>query len=209
MEGKQYKTIYEKAEASFEERKSEFIGYLCPCETEQQALDFLEEIRQKHRKATHNCYAYLLRENNIARYSDDGEPSGTAGMPILEVLKKEGVTDICCVVTRYYGGILLGAGGLVRAYGKAVSLALEQAKPRIVTYAAKLELSLSYSLYGRIPGILASFGAITEREIFEEDVKVTVFVPIQNHQALKDALIDRCHGQIVIKDMQNSWADFS
>lgn len=107
-----------RCEARFIEKKSEFIGYLCPVQTEEQAVAFIEEIRAMHRKATHNCYAYILRENNAARHSDDGEPGGTAGVPIYEVLRKEGLTDVCCVVTRYFGGVLLGAGGLVRAYTK-------------------------------------------------------------------------------------------
>lgn len=107
----EYKTIARRCEARFIEKKSEFIGYLCPVQTEEQAVAFIEEIRAMHRKATHNCYAYILRENNAARHSDDGEPGGTAGVPIYEVLRKEGLTDVCCVVTRYFGGVLLGAGG--------------------------------------------------------------------------------------------------
>ena len=102
MHGKSesYKTIAERAQASFIEKKSEFIGNIAPCTTESEAISFVEEIRKQHRKATHNCYAYILRENNIGRHSDDGEPSGTAGAPMFEVLKKEGLTDVCCVVTR-------------------------------------------------------------------------------------------------------------
>ena len=97
----EYKTIARRCEARFIEKKSEFIGYLCPVQTEEQAVAFIEEIRAMHRKATHNCYAYILRENNAARHSDDGEPGGTAGVPIYEVLRKEGLTDGCGVVTRY------------------------------------------------------------------------------------------------------------
>ncbi|MDE6727785.1 MAG: YigZ family protein, partial [Oscillospiraceae bacterium] len=103
----EYRTIAERCEARFIEKKSEFIGYLAPVETEEQAVEFINEIRGMHRKATHNCYAYILRENSAARHSDDGEPSGTAGVPIYEVLRKEGLTDVACVVTRYFGGVLL------------------------------------------------------------------------------------------------------
>ncbi|MDE7230311.1 MAG: YigZ family protein, partial [Oscillospiraceae bacterium] len=99
----EYKTISERCEARFVEKKSEFIGYLAPVSTEDEAVAFINEIRAMHRKATHNCYAYILRENSIARHSDDGEPGGTAGVPIYEVLRKEGLTDIVCVVTRYFG----------------------------------------------------------------------------------------------------------
>ena len=124
----EYKTIARRCEARFIEKKSEFIGYLCPVQTEEQAVAFIEEIRAMHRKATHNCYAYILRENNAARHSDDGEPGGTAGVPIYEVLRKEGLTDVCCVVTRYFGGVLLGAGGLVRAYTKGAKDAVDADK---------------------------------------------------------------------------------
>lgn len=103
-----YKTIRNRTEASFTEKKSEFIGYISPAGTEEEAIGFINEIRAMHRKATHNCYAYILRNNNTGRHSDDGEPGGTAGMPIYDVLSKNGITDVVCVVTRYFGGILLG-----------------------------------------------------------------------------------------------------
>ena len=112
----EYKTIADRCEARFIEKKSEFIGYLAPVAAEDEAIAFINEIRAMHRKATHNCYAYILRENSTARHSDDGEPSGTAGVPIYEVLRKEELCNVACVVTRYFGGIMLGAGGLVRAY---------------------------------------------------------------------------------------------
>ena len=140
MHGKpeSYKTIAERAQASFIEKKSEFIGNIAPCTTESEAISFVEEIRKQHRKATHNCYAYILRENNIGRHSDDGEPSGTAGAPMFEVLKKEGLTDVCCVVTRYFGGVLLGAGGLVRAYSNGVTAAVGASRIKEMKSAAKL-----------------------------------------------------------------------
>ena len=108
---KGYSTINGRAEASFTERRSEFIGYIAHVETNDEAVDFIGEIRAMHRKATHNVYAYILRDGCTSRYSDDGEPQGTAGVPVLDVLMKEGLTDVCCVVTRYFGGILLGGGG--------------------------------------------------------------------------------------------------
>ena len=122
-----YLTVSEPAEASFIEKCSEFIGYISPVSTSEEAVDFINGIKARHRKAKHNVYAYILRQDNISRYSDDGEPQGTAGMPVLEVLRKRGLTDICVVVTRYFGGILLGGGGLVRAYSHAASLACDAA----------------------------------------------------------------------------------
>ena len=158
----EYKTIARRCEARFIEKKSEFIGYLCPVQTEEQAVAFIEEIRAMHRKATHNCYAYILRENNAARHSDDGEPGGTAGVPIYEVLRKEGLTDVCCVVTRYFGGVLLGAGGLVRAYTKGAKDAVDAAQIKCMAEAVKLAVTVDYGLYGRLAQVFADFDARVE-----------------------------------------------
>ena len=123
-----YKTLRAENSAEFVINKSRFIGYGCPCETEEEALAFLARIRQKHKDATHNCYAYIIGLNSgIMRYNDDGEPGGTAGMPIIEVMKARGVVNCAVVVTRYFGGILLGAGGLVRAYAQGSKAALDAA----------------------------------------------------------------------------------
>ena len=121
-----YTTVRREAHAGFEEKKSEFIGHVKPVSTEAEALAFLSEIRAKYPDATHNVYAYVLRENNTARYSDDREPQGTAGMPVLDVLRKSEIQDVIVVVTRYFGGTLLGTGGLVRAYTQAAKMALDE-----------------------------------------------------------------------------------
>ena len=123
-----YKTVKKGAYDEFVEKKSRFIGYVKPVTTEDEAIEFVNAVRKKHSDATHNCYAYIVRENNIMRYSDDGEPAGTAGMPILDVLRKEDLTDVCVVVTRYFGGTLLGTGGLVRAYTKGAQVGLDAAE---------------------------------------------------------------------------------
>ena len=159
----EYKTIARRCEARFIEKKSEFIGYLCPVQTEEQAVAFIEEIRAMHRKATHNCYAYILRENNAARHSDDGEPGGTAGVPIYEVLRKEGLTDVCCVVTRYFGGVLLGAGGLVRAYTKGAKDAVDAAQIKCMAEAVKLAVTVDYGLYGRLAQVFSIYARKTRR----------------------------------------------
>ena len=123
-----YRTLRQFASDEFIINKSRFIGYAAPCETEAEALAFLQSIRTKHKDATHNCYAYIIGQNaGIMRYSDDGEPGGTAGLPMMEVLKHQGVVNCCCVVTRYFGGVLLGAGGLVRAYTQGAVVALKAA----------------------------------------------------------------------------------
>ncbi len=205
----EYKTIAQRCEASFIEKKSEFIGYLCPVSTEEQAIAFIEEIRAMHRKATHNCYAYILRENNAARHSDDGEPGGTAGVPIYEVLRKEGLVDVCCVVTRYFGGILLGAGGLVRAYTKGAKDAVDAAKIKRMASAAELLVTVDYGLYGRLAQVFADFDARVTNEDFADNVRITLFIREENSQRLKDRLVDICNGSIIVEDVQIISYDFA
>lgn len=205
----EYKTISVRCEARFIEKKSEFIGYLCPVSTEDEAVAFINEIRATHRKATHNCYAYILRENSIARHSDDGEPSGTAGVPIYEVLRKEELTDIVCVVTRYFGGVLLGAGGLVRAYTRGAKDAVDCAEIKIMAMAAQVKISIDYSLFGRLPQILAEFGTKTESEEFGQNVEVTVWVREELADPLRDKLIDACNGKTDVEIIAKEWYNFA
>ena len=204
----EYKTIESRVEARFEEKKSEFIGYLAPVSSEEEACAFIEEIRAMHRKARHNCYAYILKDGG-ARHSDDGEPQGTAGVPIYEVLQKEGLNGVCCVVTRYFGGILLGAGGLVRAYTKAAADAVSAAKIKVMAFAEKVEISLDYSLYGRMPKIFEEFGAKVAEENFEDNVKITVFVREQFAQNLADKLVDSCNGNVKVEFQGKEYYDFA
>lgn len=204
----EYKTIADRATASFTERKSEFIGNIAPVKNEVEAIAFIEEIRKQHRRATHNCYAYILRENNIGRHSDDGEPSGTAGAPMFEVLKKEGLTDICCVVTRYFGGILLGAGGLVRAYGNGVKIAIDAAKIKVVKTARRLIFTIDYSLYGKIGALLSQYDVRVQNEDFGADVKVTLCIYEKMAEEFKEKLTDLCFGRVVIEDLGNEEFDF-
>ena len=143
-----YFTIRDFSKASFVEKNSEFIGHICPVKTGDEAIEFIEKIKSEHRKAKHNVYAYIVRDNNISRYSDDGEPQGTAGVPVLEVLKKNNLTDICCVVTRYFGGILLGGGGLVRAYSHSAKIAIDSAEILNMSECRKLTITTDYNLYG-------------------------------------------------------------
>ncbi|MGN1108116.1 MAG: YigZ family protein, partial [Oscillospiraceae bacterium] len=205
----EYKTIAQRCEARFVEKKSEFIGYLCPVRTEEEAIAFIEEIRAMHRKATHNCYAYILRENNTARHSDDGEPGGTAGVPIYEVLRKEGLVDVCCVVTRYFGGVLLGAGGLVRAYTKGAKDAVDSAKIKCMASAAELLVTVDYGLYGRLAQIFADFDARVANEEFADNVRITLYIREENARKLKDKLVDVCNGSIVVEDVQILNYDFA
>lgn len=205
----EYKTIARRCEARFIEKKSEFIGYLCPVQTEEQAVAFIEEIRAMHRKATHNCYAYILRENNAARHSDDGEPGGTAGVPIYEVLRKEGLTDVCCVVTRYFGGVLLGAGGLVRAYTKGAKDAVDTAQIKCMAEAVKLAVTVDYGLYGRLAQVFADFDARVEDEQFADNVRIVLHIRAENSQKLTDKLVDVCNGAVSVEEIEKLNFDFA
>lgn len=205
----EYKTIARRCEARFIEKKSEFIGYLCPVQTEEQAVAFIEEIRAMHRKATHNCYAYILRENNAARHSDDGEPGGTAGVPIYEVLRKEGLTDVCCVVTRYFGGVLLGAGGLVRAYTKGAKDAVDAAQIKCMAEEVKLAVTVDYGLYGRLAQVFADFDARVEDERFADNVRIVLHIRAENSQKLTDKLVDVCNGAVSVEEIEKLNFDFA
>ena len=204
-----YETIYERAQASFIEKKSEFIGYISPVKDANEAIAFVNEIRAMHRKATHNVYAYILREQNTARYSDDGEPQGTAGVPVLDVLKKEGLTDICCVVTRYFGGILLGGGGLIRAYSHSAKLAVDSAQRMIMCASYKVEVTVDYNLYGKITYILPEFEIKLLDSVFEIDVKISFLVKIALYAPLFDKLVDLANGQIRIVKSDELFEDFA
>ena len=153
-----YKTAAKNGEAEFTEKKSRFIGHLAPVSSEEEALAFLEKIRAENRTASHNVFAYRLREQNLERASDDGEPQGTAGVPVLKVLQGKELVDCCCVVTRYFGGTLLGTGGLARAYTQAAVLACEASG--ILTRAERLDLELEtdYPGYGRLEHYAAEKG---------------------------------------------------
>lgn len=206
---KEYKTLAAPACASFIEKKSEFIGNIAPCKTEEEAVAFIEQIRKQHRKATHNCYAYILRDNNIGRHSDDGEPGGTAGTPMYEVLRKEGLTDVCCVVTRYFGGILLGAGGLVRAYTNGVKIAVDAAKIKEISPARRLKITLEYSLYGKIGAILTQFDARVQQEEFAAEACITLCLREERAEEFKEKLIDICFGRVDIQDLGVEEYDFA
>lgn len=171
-----YTTLAREASAEFTEKKSLFIGYAAPVRTEQDALDFIAKIRKKHSDATHNVYAYQLNGGGIARYSDDGEPQGTAGVPVLDIIKKSGADDVCVVVTRYFGGILLGAGGLVRAYAAGAKAAIDAAG--IVTYENYTEFKLAsgYSEYQKLVYELPRYHVKVDSTDFGGDVTLKLAI---------------------------------
>ena len=154
----QYRTVKNEAEDEFVERRSRFIGRVKPVKTEEDAVSFIRACKSKYWDASHNVYAYSLREGSVRRYSDDGEPQGTAGVPVLEVLQKSGVTDLVVVVTRYFGGVLLGAGGLVRAYSDATAQALARASRVLVTRRHLWDVRVPVAQVSRLEADLRSRG---------------------------------------------------
>lgn len=191
-----YSTVKAFAEATFTEKKSEFIGYISPVKTNDEAVEFINKIRAMHRKATHNVYAYILRDGNTSRYSDDGEPQGTAGVPVLDVLQKEGLTDVCCVVTRYFGGILLGGGGLVRAYSHSAKIAVDAAERMIMCSSYPVKVTVNYDLYGKITYILPEFEVKTVNTDFGSDVTLDLLVKKDYAGPLHKKLVDITNGRI-------------
>ena len=191
-----YKTVEFESSDEFIEQRSKFIGYVKPVQTEQQALDFINEKRQKHWDATHNVYAYILREGNIQRYSDDGEPHGTAGVPTLDVIIKSGVTDVVVVVTRYFGGILLGAGGLVRAYTKGAKIALDAGNIITMESCYTAVLQCDYNQYGKISGLIPSNNGVIDNTNFTDKVEIEYHISPDNFTKFRKQLADMTCGSV-------------
>lgn len=193
----------EYATDRFEEKRSKFIGELFRVETPEQAVEKINEVKAKYRDARHHCYAYIIREGNYMRYSDDGEPQGTAGMPILEVLRHAGVTNVCCVVTRYFGGILLGTGGLARAYTKGAQIALEAAGLSQMDRYSLLLLGCPYNLLDAVQKVLPEHGASVEEIEYGADVTLTVALPEGGEETLNTALMDATAGQVAAEYIES------
>lgn len=195
-----YITIREYGEDEFIEKKSQFIGYAKRCESEEEAKAFVAEIKNKHKQATHNCWAYVVGKNmGIQRYSDDGEPQGTAGIPILEVMKKSNVTDCAIVVTRYFGGIMLGAGGLTRAYTKGASIALKAGGVVEKVEGVKLSLEMDYDMIGKIQYMCGQNNWHIEDTDYTD--KVIVYILAESHVAdeIEKLSIEASNGKILIE----------
>lgn len=203
-----YTTLLHAGESEYTEKRSRFLGHARPCKSEEEALRFLSEMRKIYSDARHNVYAYLLSDGNLMRYSDDAEPQGTAGMPVLEVLRKSGVTDAAVVVTRYFGGILLGTGGLARAYSAAAAAALENAE--IVTYreAVLLTLTCDYSEYGRISALLPSFTYLPENTEFTDAVTLRLLLLREQTESFSEKLRELTAGKVTPQILESRFALF-
>lgn len=183
-------------EDRFEEKRSKFTGRLWRVETPDEAIAKIKEMRETHWDAAHNCWAYILREGNIMRYSDDGEPQGTAGMPILDVLRHENLVNVCCVVTRYFGGILLGTGGLVRAYTQGAQIAVQAAGVMQMSMFSVVLIACPYNLYEIVQHLLPAFDCAVEETDYGADVTLTCSLPAGGEEALNRALADTTAGQV-------------
>ena len=194
-----YITIRHRSSFEYEDRKSIFIGEAMPVETEQEALSFIESVKKHYPDARHHVYAYVLRENSIMRFTDDREPQGTAGMPVLDIIRKNGLTDTVVVVTRYFGGTLLGTGGLVRAYSAAAIGAIEAAE--IITYDIYVTLNIetTYSDYQKFSPIFAEAGYRSEDIRYTDKVILTGSVRKVNLDSLVDKIVQTTSGRAKIE----------
>ena len=203
---KTYRTVEQFGQDEIIIEKSTFIGYAKPVASEEEALAFIQEIKKKHRDATHNVPAYVLGEHNdIQRCNDDGEPSGTAGVPVLEVLKKEDVRDVAVVVTRYFGGIKLGTGGLVRAYTKGAKIALEAAKLITTVLYQVVIVSVDYTMLGTLQNQLRLKQYDTKDIVYDEMVHLHVWVEEEDVQNFKELIIEWTNARAIIEDGEISY----
>jgi len=203
----EYKTVKKSASDEFTEKRSRFIGYARPVKTVDEANAFISEIQKKHWDAKHNVYAYILRKGNIKRYSDDGEPQGTAGVPTLDVLEKSGVCDVAVVVTRYFGGVLLGTGGLVRAYSHAAHLALCAGEIVTMGLCAILEIETDYAFYAKLDSLLGKTEAKILETDFSEKVLVRVSIDAEKADAFSDKIFDVSGGQVRPRKIGEKFAE--
>ncbi len=183
------------SETEFTEKRSTFIGHVWPVETEEEARARIDETRKKYHDARHNCWCYLIKDGPV-RYSDDGEPQGTAGQPMLNVFQKEKVVNVCCVATRYFGGVLLGAGGLVRAYTQSAKDALDAAGISVVRRWVAMEVPCSYARFEEVRRTVLRFGGVEENIDYGADVLLSVLIPEERAAEFSAHLVDATAGTI-------------
>lgn len=191
-----YITVKKPSHFEYEDRKSVFIGQAMPVSTEADAIAFIDSVKKRYPDARHHVYAYVLRANSAMRFSDDHEPQGTAGMPVLDVIRKNGCTDVAIVVTRYFGGTLLGTGGLVRAYTSAAIGALEEAEIIRYDIYVTLEMTVSYSDHGKITAPLSDLGFINEDINYDSEITITGRIVKSKLEELQQVLTEKTCGRI-------------
>ena len=198
----EYLTLKIENSDEFTVKHSRFIGYAKPVSTQEEAVAFINQIKSKHWDATHNVYAYILREGQTRRYSDDGEPQGTAGIPVLDVLQKEGLTDCCVVVTRYFGGILLGGGGLVRAYSHAAKLAVDSGEVIKMSMCVRASCTCDYAFYGKLASLVPECGGIIENSDFTDTVTVVFNMPEELYGSFCAELTEASFGKVSSSELE-------
>ena len=203
-----YFTVEKDSVCELVEKKSKFIGYAKPIVTEKDALSFINEIKTKHWDARHNVYAYVVRENNVSRYSDDGEPHGTAGLPVLDVIKKNNLKNAVVVVTRYFGGILLGTGGLVRAYSQTASMALDCAKIIKMCPCYDCNLLCDYNQYGKILNIIGECAGVVDNAEFLQDVNVEFHLRQEDFSGLSKKILEFSSGTLKCSILNENFYSF-
>ena len=182
-------------EDEFIEKRSRFIGHIFPVETEEEALEKIQQLKKKYYDATHNCWAYVIR-GGAMRFSDDGEPGGTAGNPMMQVLQREGLNNVVCIVTRYFGGVLLGAGGLVRAYTKGAKIAIDAAGKSMKRVWTVLYLPCPYTYYERVKLEIAAFDGILRDTQFGAEVEMEILLAAAKTQPFLDRITDMTAGTV-------------
>ncbi len=212
METKQeydrYIMLSKGAQAELVEKKSRFIATVRPVASEDEAVAFIDEMKKKYYDARHNCSAFVIgSKGELTRSSDDGEPSGTAGRPMLEVLTGSGIRNIAVVVTRYFGGVLLGTGGLVRAYSGAVKMALEQCETITRRYGVQLLIRTDYNGVGKIQYLLGSRNVVIQDSVYAADVEMTVLVPIEEYDRLCKELVEATNGRVGLEEIEKLYYD--
>lgn len=208
QEYEQYRMLSKGAQAELVEKKSRFIATICPVSSEEEAVAFIEEMKKKYYDARHNCSAFVIgSKGELTRSSDDGEPSGTAGRPMLEVLTGSGIRNIAVVVTRYFGGVLLGTGGLVRAYSGAVKMALEQCETITRRYGVQMLIKTDYNGVGKIQYLLGSKDVVIQDSVYAADVQMTVLVPIEEYDRLCKELVETTNGRVGLEEVEKLYYD--
>lgn len=194
----EFKTIDKTISIQYIEKKSRFIGHISHALTEDEALAFIKSIKTKYWDATHNVYAYVIREGNIRRYSDDGEPQGTAGQPTLDVIVKENIFDVVIVTTRYFGGTMLGTGGLVRAYSHTAKLAVDEAGIKVIRQYTVMSINCPYSQYKQINSLIIELDGVVESSDFLDTIKLTFKITNENLKLFINRFNDLVSGGIDI-----------
>ena len=195
-----------ESEATFVEKRSEFIGHVWRVESEEEARAHIEATKKKHYDARHNCWCYIIRGGAV-RYSDDDEPQGTAGQPMLNVFQREGVENVCCVVTRYFGGILLGAGGLVRAYTQSAKDALDAAGISVVRRWVAMEVPCTYAMFERARLEVTAFGGVVENVDYGADVVLSALLPEERAEEFAAHILDVSAGAIEVLEAGEEFKD--